>query len=223
MQAWFRGHRSNRRSLCKCVKSCRQCEFWVWARTPGERMTAVGSGKASLQQTTEECWFNFSGANRVKRFQEKCDHNMIPLPNVVGTSSLHLVSDEVEENMHVRWKRCPEPCIICPYVWNEDHSEGHKLVALWPTYVLGHRTSKYWIMADQSWMLSDIVTDFQQHYFETQQSQSQYIHQLIFLSWLGSVSKTWNQSAAARDTTETLCPLQDYIHTCILHLWPRLN
>lgn len=41
---------------------------------------------------------------------------MIPLPNVVGTSFLHLVSDEVEENMHVGQKRCPD-CVWYAHVY----------------------------------------------------------------------------------------------------------
>lgn len=42
------------------------------------------------KQATEECWVYSQGANQVQRFQEKCDHYIILLLNIVCTSSLHL-------------------------------------------------------------------------------------------------------------------------------------
>lgn len=109
-------------------KSCRQRELGVCARTPGERMTTVGSGKAAGAKPLEECWVYSSGANQVKRCQEICDHNIIPFLNMVCTSSLHLVYGEVEE--------CSASCMICPEIWAENHSEGQRNVALWPLCVL---------------------------------------------------------------------------------------
>lgn len=91
----------------------------------------------------------------------------------------------------VRWKRCPELCIICPYVWNEDHSEGHMLVALWPTNFKKQDYGRLalnvvWYCCRQ--IFSNTTTKTQE------QSQSQYIHQLVVLSWLRSVSKTSKKS-----------------------------
>ncbi len=41
-----------------------------------------------LQQTAEECWVYSWGTNQGKRLWEKCNHIIIPLLNLVFTSSL---------------------------------------------------------------------------------------------------------------------------------------
>lgn len=81
-------------------RRCRQCELWVCAGAPGERERESDHSWQREKAPAANRWGmlglllrNQSG----KRDREKCEHMIIPLLNLVCTSSQHLVCEEVEE------------------------------------------------------------------------------------------------------------------------------